>query len=168
MGFVLIWRSRCKFRRTGCNASVSGYSIAGFPQSHLCRCSALKRLFVQLLQHNSRFRISHGHLALGSGFCNTSLSGYSSAGGHDVTVLVADCLCNEKCVLQLCPSFLLLYFIASLFFSLYPFLEALNFTSSSLRQWEIVWIGFDVDGGDGWCRKTTCFPRNIGTNASIA
>ena len=133
MGFVLIWRSRCKFRRTRCNASVSRYSIAGFPQSHLCRCGMLKRLFVRLLQHNSRFWISHGHLALGSGFCNTSLSGYLSASGHDVTVLVADCLCNEKCVLQLCLFFLLLYFIASLFFSLYPFLEALNFASSSLR-----------------------------------
>ena len=29
MGFVLIWRSGCGFRRTGCNASVSGYTIAG-------------------------------------------------------------------------------------------------------------------------------------------
>jgi len=105
MGFVLIWRSRCKFRRTGCNASVSGYSIAGFPQSHLCRCGALKRLFVRLLQHNSRFRISHGHLALGSGFCNTSLSGYLSAGGHDVTVLVADCLCNESACCSYAPPF---------------------------------------------------------------
>ena len=29
MGFVLICRSGCKFRRTGCNASVSGYTITG-------------------------------------------------------------------------------------------------------------------------------------------
>jgi len=62
---------------------------------------------------------------------------------------------------QLCPfslslSFLLPYFMASLFFNLYPFLEALKFASSSLRWKEMVWIEFGADWDDGWCRKTTC------------
>jgi len=44
MGFVLICRSGCEFRRTGCNASVSGYTIAGdYPtvtlvQARRCNC----------------------------------------------------------------------------------------------------------------------------------
>jgi len=44
MGFVLICCSRCRFRRTGCNGSVFGYTIAGkYPtvtlvQVHRCNC----------------------------------------------------------------------------------------------------------------------------------
>jgi len=95
MGFVLIWRTRPGFCWTGCNASVSGYSIAGLTQSRVYRCGTLKRLFVRLFQHNSRFWISHGHLALGAGLRNASSSGYLSA-VYDVTILVADCLCNER------------------------------------------------------------------------
>jgi len=44
MGFVLIWRSGCRFRRTGCNTLVSGYTIAGnYPtvtlmQVRRCNC----------------------------------------------------------------------------------------------------------------------------------